>query len=221
LGASTAGDAFSLRIIFTNEHPANPEHYSPVVQGQDDPRIFLTLLSIPLQWRTYGERNGTLSCKSREIPNRFGGHTEFANSLCRSVSFERKMRPTLVVFCLPAFEFSGQISSVVKLPASVELFGIGLVAAFHLAIDFGASGRNVAMRDDQVRNMPGKLWAERRVVVGLNPLDSKGEMFSNLVQEIDCDLCIVPLSEREIDPAELARYGPVVFTLPRLSTPPA
>ena len=51
----------------------------------------------------------------------------------------------LVVFCLPAFEFSRQIPFIVEPLGSVELFGIGLVAAFHLAVDLRTSGRNVTM----------------------------------------------------------------------------
>ena len=70
------------------------------------------------------------------------------------------MRSVLVVFCFPPFEFSGQIPFIVEPLCSVELFRIGLVASFHLTVDFWTSRRDVAMRDAQVRKMPGELWPE-------------------------------------------------------------
>jgi hypothetical protein len=47
----------------------------------------------------------------------------------------------------------------------VELFHIGLVITFDLAIHFWASSRNVAMRDTQIGKMPSELPSEESLSV--------------------------------------------------------
>lgn len=82
------------------------------------------------------------------------------NSLSRSPSLKRQMRPVLVVVGFPALEFASQISFIMKRLPSVELFRVGFVASLHLAVDLRASGGNVTMRDAQVRKVPGELRTE-------------------------------------------------------------
>src|SRR3974377_945638 len=101
------------------------------------------------------------------------------------------MRSALVVFGFPAFEFAGQIPSIVKPSSLVELLRIGLVAALHLAVDLRTSGRNGAGRAAEGGTGARELWSERRSVVGLDLLDRKGEMLPNLVQELDRCLSVV------------------------------
>ena len=91
------------------------------------------------------------------------------------------MRSALVVFGFPAFEFAGQIPSIVKPSSLVELLRIGLVAALHLAVDLRTSGRNVAVRDAEVGKVPGELWSEGGAVIGLNFLNGEGEMLSDFL----------------------------------------
>ena len=71
-----------------------------------------------------------------------------------------------------------------EVPSLIELLGICLVAALYLAVHFGASGRYVAMSDAEIGKMPGELWTERRVVIGLDFLDGKGKMLTNLLKEM-------------------------------------
>ena len=78
-----------------------------------------------------------------------------------------------------------------KISSSIELLRICFVAALDLAMDFWASWRDVAMRDAEVGQMPGELWPKRRAVIGLNPLNGKGEMFPDFPQEVDCGLGVV------------------------------
>jgi hypothetical protein len=94
------------------------------------------------------------------------------------------MRAILVVLAFPPPEFPSKIFLMSEISASVEFLGIGLMASFHLPVDLRASGRNVAMRDTEIREMPSELGAKRGVVVGLDPLDSKREMFSDFLQEV-------------------------------------
>ena len=89
------------------------------------------------------------------------------------------MRSILVVFCFPPLQFSSQIFLVPEVLSSIELLGVGLVAPLHLAVYLGASGRDVAVRNAEVRKMPGALWSERRIVIGLDLLDGQGKMLTN------------------------------------------
>jgi hypothetical protein len=63
--------------------------------------------------------------------------------------------------------------------SSIELFSIGFVASFYLAVYLWASGRDVAMRNAEIGKMPGELWPERRVVVRLYFLDGERKMLTN------------------------------------------
>jgi hypothetical protein len=40
------------------------------------------------------------------------------------------------------------------------------------------------MSDAEIGKMPGELWTERRVVIGLDFLDGKGKMLTNLLKEM-------------------------------------
>lgn len=71
-----------------------------------------------------------------------------------------------------------------RLPSS-EFFIAGFVASLRLTIDLRRSGGNVAMRDARVRKVLRELGSEGGIVVCLDFLDHKGEMLSELVQELD------------------------------------
>lgn len=101
------------------------------------------------------------------------------------------MRSILVVFGFPPLQFSSKVSFMLEVPALIELPRICLVAPLYLAIHFGASRRYVAMRDAEVGKMPGELWSEGRVVIGLDFLDGEGERLSNFPQEVDGRLGVV------------------------------
>jgi hypothetical protein len=75
-----------------------------------------------------------------------GWLSEFANSLSRSFSIERKLRPILVVLFLPFPAFSCQQFPAAELLPSIKSFCVGLVAAFDLAVDFRTSGQDVLER---------------------------------------------------------------------------
>lgn len=60
------------------------------------------------------------------------------------------------------------------------------------------------MRDAQVRKVPRELRAEGGVVVGLNLLDGKGKMFSNLAQELDRRFSVVVVVDSQH--AETCRF---------------
>ena len=101
------------------------------------------------------------------------------NSFRRRPSLECQMRSILVVFGFPALQFSSQILLVPKTPSTIKLLGVGLVTALDLAVDLRTSGRDVAMGNAQIGEMPGELWSERRVVVGLDLLDREGKMLTD------------------------------------------
>jgi len=89
------------------------------------------------------------------------------------------MGPISVVLCFPPFELSRQILFVLERPSSIKLLRVCLVAPFYLAVYFWASGRDVPMRNAEIRKMPSELWSERRVIVRLVFLDDKRKMLAN------------------------------------------
>jgi hypothetical protein len=74
---------------------------------------------------------------------------------------------------------------------SVELFRVRLVASLYVAIYLWASGRDVPMRNAEIRKMPSELWSERRVVVCLNFLNEGGKMLTNFPKEVDGRLGVI------------------------------
>ena len=78
-----------------------------------------------------------------------------------------------------------------EVSSSIELFRVGLVTPLHLAVYLRASGRDMPMRDAEVGKMPGELWSERRVIVGLDFLDGEGKMLTNFREEVDGRLGVV------------------------------
>ena len=76
-------------------------------------------------------------------------------------------------------------------PPSIEFFSIGLAASFHLSIDLWASRRDVEVRDAQIGKTPCEVRSEWRAVVCMDLLDGKGEMPSELAQELHCGPGIV------------------------------
>jgi hypothetical protein len=119
------------------------------------------------------------------------------NSLSRSFSVERKVRPILVVFSLPAFELASEILPAAEGSPFVEFFGVGLMAPFDLPVDLWASWWDMVMRDAKIREVPGELRSKGRVVVCLNSVDRKGEMLSDLLQELHRGLRVVVIVDAE------------------------
>ena len=78
-----------------------------------------------------------------------------------------------------------------EVPSSIELLRVRLVASLYLAIDLWASGRDVAVRNAEIRKMPSELWSERRVVIRLDFLDGEGKMLTNFPEEVDGSLGVV------------------------------
>jgi hypothetical protein len=79
------------------------------------------------------------------------------------------MRAVLVVLAFPPFKFSSKVLFMAEVSGSIKFLRVGFVAPFDFAIGLGASGRNVAVRDSEIRKVPGELRSRRRVVVGLAP----------------------------------------------------
>jgi hypothetical protein len=75
--------------------------------------------------------------------------------------------------------------------SSTKLFRVGLVATLHLAVHLRAPGRDVAVRDAEIRKTPGELRSERRVVISLDLLDGEGGMLTNCPREVDGRLGVV------------------------------
>ena len=101
------------------------------------------------------------------------------------------MRSIFVVFCFPLLQLSSKIPFMSEAPSLIELFRVRLVAPFYLAVDLRASGRDMPMRDAEVRKMPGELWSERRVIVGLDFVDGEGKMLTDFPEEVDGRLGVV------------------------------
>ena len=101
------------------------------------------------------------------------------------------MWPILVVFCFPPLQLSSKIFLMPEVPSSIELLRVRLVASLYLAIDLWASGRDVAVRNAEIRKMPSELWSERRVVIRLDFLDGEGKMLTNFPEEVDGSLGVV------------------------------
>jgi hypothetical protein len=64
-------------------------------------------------------------------------------------------------------------------PSLIELLRVHLVAAFYLAVDLGASGRDAAVRNAEIRKVPSELRGERRVIVRLDFVDGEGKMLAD------------------------------------------
>jgi hypothetical protein len=101
------------------------------------------------------------------------------------------MWPILVVLCFPPLQLSSKIFLMPEVPSSIELLRVRLVASLYLAIDLWASGRDVAVRNAEIRKMPSELWSERRVVIRLDFLDGEGKMLTNFPEEVDGSLGFV------------------------------
>jgi hypothetical protein len=89
------------------------------------------------------------------------------------------------VLALPRPKLPDQVVSIPERGATVELVLVGPMAALHLAIHFGASGRDAAMGDPQIVEVPGEVRAELGAVVRLNPLDGDREGLTQCLDEGD------------------------------------
>jgi hypothetical protein len=107
------------------------------------------------------------------------------------------MRSILVVLRFPTFQFSSEVFFVLKAPPSIELFRVCLVTSLYLAIYLWASGRDVPMRNAEIRKMPGELWSERRVIVRLDFLNGEGKMLTNFPKEVDRSLGVVVIVDSQ------------------------
>ena len=114
------------------------------------------------------------------MPYRFGWPSEFSNSLGGGLALQGEVGPISVVLCFPPFELSRQILFVLERPSSIELLRVCLVAPFYLAVYLWASGRDVAVRNAEIRKMPSELRSKRRVIVCLYFLNGKRKMLTNL-----------------------------------------
>ena len=96
-----------------------------------------------------------------------------------------------MVFFFPSFQFACQLFSSSEMLPSIELLYVGLVAPLDLAVNPGAGGRDMAVSDAQISQMPGELGTEGGVVVGLDALDSEGQASADLVEEGHRRTCVV------------------------------
>jgi hypothetical protein len=101
------------------------------------------------------------------------------------------MRSVLIVFRFPPFQFSRQVFFVPEVSSSIELFRVCLVAPLYLAVTLRASGRDMPMRNAEIRKMPSELGSERRVIVSLDFLDCERKMLTNFPEEVDGRLGVV------------------------------
>ena len=101
------------------------------------------------------------------------------------------MGSILVVFGFPFLEFSSQIPFMFEMPSLIELLRIGLVASLDLPVHLRAARRYVLVGDAEIGKMPSELWPERRAVIGLNLLNSKGKMLADFPEEVDGGLGVI------------------------------
>ena len=73
----------------------------------------------------------------------------------------------------------------------IELLRVGLAASLDLPVHLRAARRYVFVGNAEVGKMPGELWSERRAVIGLNLLNSEGEMLADFPKEVDGGLSVV------------------------------
>src|SRR5690242_8258042 len=122
------------------------------------------------------------------------------------------MWSVLVVFGFPFLQFSSQIPFMFEMPSLVELLRIGFMASLDLSVHFWATWRYMFVGDAEIGEMPGELGSEGRTVIGLNLLNSEGEVLADLLKKVDGGLGVVVVvdaqdakSGRFIDGCELIK----------------
>ena len=78
-----------------------------------------------------------------------------------------------------------------EMPSLVKLLRVGLVASLDLPVHLRAARRYVLVGNTEIGKMPGELWPERRAVIGLNFLNSKGKVLADFPEEVDGGLGVV------------------------------
>ena len=59
------------------------------------------------------------------------------------------------------------------------------MASLDLPVHLRAARRYMFVGDAEIGKMPGELGSERRTVIGLNLLNSEGEMLANFPEKVD------------------------------------
>ena len=78
-----------------------------------------------------------------------------------------------------------------EMPSLVELLRIGFMAPLDLTVHLRATRRYMFVGNAEIGKMPGELGSERRAVIGLNFLNSEGEMLADFPEEVDGGLSVV------------------------------
>jgi hypothetical protein len=94
------------------------------------------------------------------------------------------MGSPMVVLVFPLAQLLGQLGRAAENHSTVELVGVGSVAAFHLPVAFRTTSRDLLVRDAEIPQVPREVSAELGAVVGLNPLDCDGQSAANLLDEL-------------------------------------
>ena len=67
----------------------------------------------------------------------------------------------------------------------IELLRVGFMASLDLSVYLRAARRYVFVGNAEVGKMPSELRSKRGAVIGLNLLNGKGKMLSDLLEESD------------------------------------
>jgi hypothetical protein len=93
------------------------------------------------------------------------------------------VRTPVVVLVFPAPQFGGELGNRTERCPAIELVLIGSMAALNFPIALRAPGRDVAMSNPEIAQMPGEIGAELVTVIGLDPLNRDRQSPANLVDE--------------------------------------
>ena len=90
----------------------------------------------------------------------------------------------MVVFVLPLAELLGELGGGPEDHTAVELVLIRSMAALDLAIDLGATPRNLAVGHSEIPPVPSEVGPEFGAVIGLDPLDGHWQAAPHFFDEV-------------------------------------
>ena len=133
------------------------------------------------------------------------------------LAVEAAVGPVVVVEVLPFLELVVEdLASSMTTPVeeAVELLGFDAMRVLDLAIARGRPGRDAAMADAFVQDMPVKACAELGPVVGLDDLDPEREPLQDIVQELDGRLLVeLGVDAQHAQPGAIIDRGELVVLL--------
>jgi hypothetical protein len=91
-----------------------------------------------------------------------------------------------------------------------ELPTIGAVTPFHLAVKTRSSGIDVDVADALVEDVPMKILLELSTTVGLDPIDATGQVFTDVVDELNGRASVAPFKDLEDEKSNAVADGEVL-----------